>query len=96
MTEGEFHRQPTRAQENSVTEKYSPLHDIHVAAGAAFTLLSLALCYAGYILFRDRSGGTFAGVIFFRPEHLLLIVLFGVLLGLAGSLVSVGRHLRHV
>jgi aminomethyltransferase len=37
MTEGEFHRQPTRAQENSVTEKYSPLHDIHVAAGAAFT-----------------------------------------------------------
>jgi aminomethyltransferase len=43
MTEGEFHRQPTRAQENSVTEptpadeKVSPLHDIHVAAGAAFT-----------------------------------------------------------
>jgi hypothetical protein len=25
-----------------------------------------------------------------------LIIVFGVLLGLAGSLVSVGRHLRHV
>ncbi len=43
MTEGEFHPQPVRAQENSVTdqpvdsERYSPLHDIHVAAGAAFT-----------------------------------------------------------
>jgi hypothetical protein len=34
--------------------------------------------------------------VFFRPEHMVLIVIFGVLLGLAGSLVSVGRHLRHV
>jgi cell division transport system permease protein len=59
-------------------------------------LLSLVLCYAGYLLFRDKSGGTFAGLVFFRPEHMLLIVIFGVLLGLAGSLVSVGRHLRHV
>jgi cell division transport system permease protein len=59
-------------------------------------LLSLVLCYAGYLLFRDKSGGTFAGLVFFRPDHMLLIVIFGVLLGLAGSLVSVGRHLRHV
>ena len=59
-------------------------------------LLSLVLCYAGYILFRDNTGGPFAGLIFFRPEHMLLLIVFGVLLGLAGSLVSVGRHLRHV
>jgi len=59
-------------------------------------LLSLVLCYAGYLLFRDESGGTFAGLVFFRPEQMLLVVVFGVLLGLAGSLVSVGRHLRHV
>ena len=59
-------------------------------------LLSLVLCYAGYLLFRDKSGGTFAGLVFFRPEHMVLIVIFGILLGLAGSLVSVGRHLRHV
>jgi cell division transport system permease protein len=59
-------------------------------------LLSLALCYGGYILFRDKSGGTFAGLVFFRPEHMALIIVFGVLLGLCGSLVSVGRHLRHV
>ena len=58
--------------------------------------LSLALCYAGYLLFRDKSGGTFAGLLFFEPAHMVLIVIFGVLLGLAGSLVSVGRHLRHV
>jgi cell division transport system permease protein len=59
-------------------------------------LLSLALCYAGYILFRDKSGGTLSGLVFFRPEHMVLIIIFGVLLGLGGSLVSVGRHLRHV
>jgi cell division transport system permease protein len=59
-------------------------------------LLSLALCYAGYILFRDKSGGTLSGLVFFRPEHMALIIVFGVLLGLCGSLVSVGRHLRHV
>jgi cell division transport system permease protein len=58
-------------------------------------LLSLVLCYAGYLLFRD-SGGTFADLIFFRPEQMVVLVVFGVFLGLGGSLVSVGRHLRHV
>jgi cell division transport system permease protein len=59
-------------------------------------LLSLVLCYAGYLLFRDNSGGTLSGLIFFRPGQMVLIIVFGVLLGLGGSLVSVGRHLRHV
>ena len=59
-------------------------------------LLSLVLCYAGYLLFRDNSGGTLSGLIFFGPEQMVLIIVFGVLLGLGGSLVSVGRHLRHV
>jgi cell division transport system permease protein len=58
--------------------------------------LSLLLCYAGYLLFRDSSGGTFAGLVFFRPEQMLLILVFGFMLGLGGSLVSVGRLLRHV
>jgi cell division transport system permease protein len=59
-------------------------------------LLSLGLCYAGYLLFRDTSGGPFGGLLFFRPPHMLLLIVFGVLIGLGGSLVSVGRHLRHV
>ena len=59
-------------------------------------LLSLVLCYAGYLLFRDQSGGAFAGLIYFVPYQMVAIVMFGVLLGLGGSLVSVGRHLRHV
>jgi len=59
-------------------------------------LLSLVLCYAGYILFRDNTGGPFAGLLFFRADQMGMLIVFGVLLGLAGSLVSVGRHLRNV
>jgi cell division transport system permease protein len=59
-------------------------------------LLSLVLCYAGFVLFRDNSGGTLSGLIFFQPAQMVLIIVFGVLLGFGGSLVSVGRHLRHV
>jgi cell division transport system permease protein len=59
-------------------------------------LLSLVLCYGGYLLFRDRTGGAFAGLIFFQTFQMVGIVVFGVMLGLGGSLVSVGRHLRHV
>ena len=35
MTEGEFHSQPAGRENSPMTE--SPLHDLHVAAGAAFT-----------------------------------------------------------
>lgn len=59
-------------------------------------LLSIALCYAGFRLFRDSNVGSLSGLVFFRPEQVTLLVLFGVLLGLGGSLVSVGRHLKDV
>ena len=59
-------------------------------------LLSLALCYVSYMLFRDNIAGALAGMIFFGVDQMFLIVLFGLLLGLGGSLVSVGRHLRDV
>ena len=58
-------------------------------------LLSLLLCYGGYLLFRDRSGAL-SGLIFFNSLQLAAIVAFGIMRGLGGSLVSVGRHLRHV
>ena len=44
------------------------------------------LCYGGYLLFRDRTGGAFAGLIFFQPFQMVAIVVFGVMLGLGGSL----------
>jgi cell division transport system permease protein len=58
--------------------------------------LAVLLCWLGYILFRGRTTGSFEGLLFFQPLQIVLIVLFGVLLGLGASLVSVGRHLRNV
>jgi cell division transport system permease protein len=59
-------------------------------------LLSLVLCYAGYRLFRGSGTASLGSLVFFGPELMVLLVLFGVLIGLGGSLVSVGRHLRNV
>jgi cell division transport system permease protein len=58
--------------------------------------LSLVLCYAGFRLFRDSNLGTLGGLVFFGPEQMGMLVLFGIAMGLFGSLVSVGRHLRNV
>lgn len=59
-------------------------------------LLSVLLCWLAFLLFRGQGIGGLEGLIFFRPSHLALLVVFGVLLGFGGSLVSVGRHLRNV
>lgn len=57
-------------------------------------LLALALAYAAYSGF--RSAGFLTGLVFFRPLDMVVLVVFGVLLGLLGSLISVGRHLKEV
>ena len=58
-------------------------------------VLALALCYAGFSVFRSNTPAL-TGLVFFNPLHLLLILIFGVILGFGGSLISVGRHLRNV
>ena len=58
--------------------------------------LAVLLCWLGYLLFRGRTTGSFEGLLFFQPFQIILIVLFGVMLGLGASLISVGRHLRNV
>ncbi|NNG17441.1 MAG: ABC transporter permease [Gemmatimonadales bacterium] len=58
-------------------------------------LLSILLIYAGYRLF-GRNTPMLSGLVFFETPQLLVGILFGVALGLGGSLVSVGRHLRNV
>ncbi|HET8650564.1 MAG TPA: FtsX-like permease family protein, partial [Gemmatimonadales bacterium] len=59
-------------------------------------LLAVALSYLGFLLFTSNNVGALRGLVFFGPQHIIVIVLFGTLLGLGGSLVSVGRHLRRV
>jgi hypothetical protein len=56
----------------------------------------LALCAGVYAAFRSQSTGLGLGLSFFGPKEILTLVLFGTLIGLAGSLVSVGRHLKRV
>jgi cell division transport system permease protein len=59
-------------------------------------ILALLLTWLGYRLFTGAVAGPLAEMVFFGPLHILLIIVFGVLLGLLGSVVSVGRHLRRV
>lgn len=58
--------------------------------------LALLLCWLGYLLFRAQALESFSQLLFFRPLHMVVIVAFGVAIGLGGSVVSVGRHLRNV
>lgn len=58
-------------------------------------LLSIGLAYATFSLF-SRNALALSGLVFFDPIHLIIGVLFGLAIGLSGSLVSVGRHLKDV
>jgi cell division transport system permease protein len=59
-------------------------------------LLALLLCRGVFVMFRAGLGADLPDLRFFGGAEMALIVLFGALIGLIGSLVSVGRHLRHV
>lgn len=58
-------------------------------------LLAVLFSWIGYQLF-IRNATALAGLTFFEPIHMVAIALFGTLLGLIASLLSVGRHLRTV
>lgn len=59
-------------------------------------LLATILLYGTYLLFRDQVDLATSGIVFLRPAQVFCGVIFGILIGLAGSLISVGRHLRNV
>lgn len=66
-----------------------------ILKGALGGLMAAGLAYASYWVF-SRYTEALSGLIFFEPWHVTVGVIFGILLGLAGSLVSVGRHLKNV
>lgn len=57
-------------------------------------VLALSLAFGAYTLF--RGAGPLSTLVFFRPLDMVMLLVFGVLLGLLGSLLSVGRHLKEV
>lgn len=59
-------------------------------------LLALGMCWLTFRVFRGTAGEAGASLVFFTGGHLLMIAIFGTLIGLLGSVASVGRHLRHV
>jgi cell division transport system permease protein len=59
-------------------------------------ILAVIMCYASYLLFRNQSELATSGIVFFKTPQILLGILFGIAIGLGGSLVSVGRQLKNV
>ncbi|HET9064434.1 MAG TPA: permease-like cell division protein FtsX [Gemmatimonadales bacterium] len=59
-------------------------------------IFAFLLCFAVYALFKAQGLGLGTGLRFFTAIHAVGFLAFGMLLGLGGSLVSVGRHLRKV
>jgi cell division transport system permease protein len=59
-------------------------------------ILAIVMCWVTFAIFRKTTGDLGASLVFFEPRHLVLMVVFGTGIGLLGSLLSIGRHLRHV
>jgi cell division transport system permease protein len=59
-------------------------------------VLAVLMCYGAFVLFRSQVDLATSGMVFFRSGEATMGLLFGTLIGLGGSLVSVGRHLRNV
>lgn len=59
-------------------------------------LLAWLLCALVFAAFKAQGLGMGVGLVFFTAPQALAFLAFGILLGLGGSLVSVGRHLRKV
>jgi cell division transport system permease protein len=59
-------------------------------------LVAILLSYGTYLLFRGQIELATSGIVFLKSAQVGLGVVFGVAIGLGGSLVSVGRHLRNV
>jgi cell division transport system permease protein len=59
-------------------------------------ILAIAMCYVAFVVFRKTTSDAGAPLEFFSPILVLLMLAFGTTIGLGGSLLSVGRHLRHV
>jgi cell division transport system permease protein len=64
--------------------------------GAMGGLLAILMCWSTYAIFRSTTGELGTSLVFFKSLHLVLGVIFGTGIGLLGSLLSIGRHLRHV
>jgi len=59
-------------------------------------LLAVLMCWVMYAVFRRTASEVASGVVFFGATAIAIGLVFGTLIGLLGSLLSVGRHLKNV
>ena len=59
-------------------------------------LLAAFMCWLIFTIFRRSAAEISGGLVFFGKPEIMAGLVFGTALGLLGSLLSVGRHLRHV
>jgi cell division transport system permease protein len=59
-------------------------------------IMAVFMCWLMFAIFRQSAGDVGAGLLFFGAGEILLGIAFGTAIGLLGSLLSVGRHLRNV
>jgi cell division transport system permease protein len=59
-------------------------------------LLAVSMCWLLFVIFRRSAAEVSGGLVFFGTPQLVAGIVFGTAIGLLGSLLSVGRHLRHV
>jgi cell division transport system permease protein len=59
-------------------------------------VLAALMCWVIFEIFRHSAAEVSGGLVFFRTPEIILGLIFGTAIGLLGSLLSVGRHLRHV
>jgi cell division transport system permease protein len=59
-------------------------------------LLAALMCWLLFTIFRKNAAEVSGGLVFFGTPEIVAGLLFGTAIGLLGSLLSVGRHLRHV
>ena len=59
-------------------------------------ILAALMCWLMFTVFRGSTGELSGGLVFFGSQQIVAGLLFGTAIGLLGSLLSVGRHLRNV
>jgi cell division transport system permease protein len=58
--------------------------------------LALGMCWLSFVLFRTTTVEAGATLVFFGALQMALFLVFGTVIGLGGSVLSVGRQLRSV
>lgn len=59
-------------------------------------LLATLMCWLMFEVFRGSTGELSGGLVFFGSPQIAVGLVFGIAIGLLGSMLSVGRHLRNV